>query len=56
MADDRTDTPGSPEARGTDPAAPEEEGFGPLLLRRMVKDDGRALLIYALAPAEDGAS
>jgi hypothetical protein len=40
-----------PPPRRTDPPPPspgdgDEERFGPLLLRRMVKDDGRALILY----------
>jgi hypothetical protein len=49
--------PGSPGAQASEPApsstgagaASAQERFGPLALTRMVKPDGRALIVYARA-------
>jgi hypothetical protein len=42
---------GGGDAGGAELAGPDLERFGPLALRRMIKDDGRALLVYEVAGA-----
>ncbi len=39
-------TSGVPSAPQEEPPAPTEERYGPLLVRRMVKEDGRALIRF----------
>ncbi len=46
--------PASPQPDGAaDAPASEEERFGPLSVRRRVKDDGRVLILYARADEPD---
>jgi hypothetical protein len=46
--------PSSPEAPPDRPPAGEPpERFGPLVLRRLVKDDGRALILFSRAADGD---
>jgi hypothetical protein len=39
-----------PDASPCDARTPHAERVGPMLLERLAKDDGRALLLYARAP------
>ncbi len=45
----KRDRPAAPEAAPPTPTAPVER-FGPLLVERLGKGDGRALILYAAAP------
>jgi len=44
--------PREPEGRPREPEERPRERYGPLAIERRVKDDGRALLLYARAEAE----
>ena len=56
MGAEREDQPSRPHAQPA-PGDPAEERYGPLMLARYVKEDGRALILYGEEPPpdEDGA-
>jgi hypothetical protein len=44
--------PPPPEPPAAEAAEDDEERYGPLIVRRMVKEDGRALIRFDRAPSE----